>query len=47
MKIGLVGYGKMGKIREAAILNYKNAEIIAIFDKENANPPHENKSLSI
>jgi len=35
MKVGLVGYGKMGKIREKAISNYKNAEIIAIFDIEN------------
>ena len=32
MKVGLVGYGKMGKIREQSINNHPNIELVAIFD---------------
>ena len=32
LKFGIAGYGKMGKIREIAIANSKDAELIAIFE---------------
>ena len=35
IKFGIVGYGKMGKIREESILNSKTATVIAICDNSN------------
>ena len=35
IKFGIVGYGRMGKIREKSILNSKAAKVIAIFDNSN------------
>ena len=32
LKIGIVGYGKMGKIREESILKSNEAELVAIYD---------------
>ena len=37
MKVGLVGYGKMGKIREQSINNHPNIELVAIFDNNSDN----------
>ena len=37
MKVGLVGYGKMGKIRDEAIKKHPNIELIAIYDNNNEN----------
>ena len=42
MKVGLVGYGKMGKIREQTINKHPNIELVAIFDNNSNNniPKH-------
>lgn len=32
LKIGIIGYGKMGKIREESIFRSKDAELVAIYD---------------
>ena len=32
LKIGIIGYGKMGKIRHIAIEKSKRAEVVAVFD---------------
>jgi len=32
IKFGLVGYGKMGKIREESIINSPNAELVSIYE---------------
>ena len=37
MKVGLVGYGKMGKIRENSINNDTRIDLIAIFDNKKKN----------
>ena len=36
MKVGLVGYGKMGKIRENVINSFPDIELIGIYDKNNS-----------
>ena len=35
LKFGIAGYGKMGKIREQAIANNENTELVAIYDIDN------------
>ena len=37
MKIGLVGFGKMGKIREHVISNFPGAHLVGIYDNKNYN----------
>ena len=42
IKFGIVGYGKMGKIREKSIMRSKNAEVVAIFDNNNVDDISDN-----
>ena len=35
IRIGIAGYGKMGKIRERSILDSDSTELVAIYDVKN------------
>ena len=37
MRVGLIGYGKMGKIRESVINNFPDVNLVGIYDNKNYN----------
>ena len=34
MRVGLIGYGKMGKIRESVINNFPDVNLVGIYDNK-------------
>ena len=42
LKIGIVGYGKMGKIREQSIIDSDEAKLVAVYEVSNKQNSSEN-----
>ena len=42
LRFGIIGYGKMGKIRAQSIVSSKEAKLISVFDVSNYKLDHAN-----